>query len=138
MPALLQRLLYLLRRCRHEADLREEIEAHRALRQAAFERDGLSLDEAARASRRALGNTTLSIEDARDVWVLRTIDTAVQDLRTALRGLLKTPGFALAAIVTLGLGIGANTALFSILDSLVLRQLPARDPERLALLSDGS
>jgi predicted permease len=138
MPALLQRLLYLLRRCRHEADLREEIEAHRALRQAAFERDGLSLDEAARASRRALGNTTLSIEDARDVWVLRTIDTAVQDLRTALRGLLKTPGFALAAMVTLGLGIGANTALFSILDSLVLRQLPARDPERLALLSDGS
>ena len=63
----LQRLLHLLRWSRHDADLREEIEAHRALRQDAFERDGLAPDDAARASRRALGSVALAVEDVRDV-----------------------------------------------------------------------
>ena len=138
MSALLRRLMYFLRRSRHDAELREEIEAHRALRQDAFERDGLAPDDAARASRRALGNVALAIDDARDVWTIRTVDSLWQDVRAALRGLRKSPGFALVAIGTLALGIGANTALFSIFSSLILRPLPVRDPGSLALLTNGS
>jgi putative ABC transport system permease protein len=138
MNGLFRRLLYLLRRSRHEADLRAEIEAHRALRQDAFERDGLSREEAARASRRELGNVALAVDDVRDVWAIRTVDSIWQDVRMALRGLRKSPGFALVVIGTLALGIGANTALFSIFSSLILRPLPVRDPGHLAILTNGS
>ena len=138
MNTLFRRLLHLLRWSRHDADLREEIEAHRALRQDALERDGLAPDDAAHASRRALGNVALAVDDARDVWAMRTLDSLWQDVRAALRGLRKSPGFALVAIGTLALGIGANTALFSIFSSLILRPLPVRDPGSLALLTNGS
>jgi len=138
MSALLRRVMFFFRRSRHDADLREEIEAHRAHRQGALEREGLASDAAARASRRAMGNVTLAVEDVRDVWLSRAVDQLWQDIRIAVRGLRKNPGFALVAIATLALGIGANTALFSIFNGLILRPLPVRDPGRLALLLDGS
>jgi putative ABC transport system permease protein len=138
MNTLFRRLLHLLRRSRHDADLREEIEAHRVLRQDALERDGLTPEDAAFASRRALGNVALAVDDVRDVWAIRTVDSLWQDVRAALRGLRKSPGFALVTIGTLALGIGANTALFSIFSSLILRPLPVRDPGSLALLTNGS
>ncbi len=138
MKTVFRRLLHLLRWSRHEADLRADLEAHRALRQDAFERDGLAPEDAAHASRRALGNVALAVDDVRDVWALRSIDSLSQDLRVAVRGLRKSPGFALVAISTFALGIGANTALFSIFSSLILRPLPVRDPASLALLTDGS
>ena len=138
MNTLFRRLLHLLHRSRHEADLRAEIEAHRALRQQAFEREGLAPEDAAQASRRALGNVALAVDGARDVWTIRTVDSVWQDVRAAVRGLRKSPGFALVAIGTLALGIGANTALFSIFSSLILRPLPVRDPGSLALLTNGN
>jgi putative ABC transport system permease protein len=138
MRSLFRRLLHSVRWSRYEADLRADLETHRTLRQDALERAGLAPDAAAHASRRALGNAALAIDDARDVWASRTIDGLWQDVRAALRGLRKSPGFAFVAIATLALGIGANTALFSIFSSLILRPLPVRDPARLALLSDGS
>src|SRR3989304_3386129 len=138
MSALLRRLMYFLGRSRHDADLRDEIEAHRAHRQDALERDGLAPEAAGRASQRAMGNVTLAVEDVRDVWVSGAVDQLWQDIRIAVRGLRKNPGFALVAIGTLALGIGANTALFSIFNGLILRPLPVRDPGRLALLTDGS
>jgi len=138
MITLFQRLLYLLRWSRHGADLREEIETHRSLRQDALERDGLGADRAAHASRRAIGNIPLAIEDARDVWAVRALDHTRQDVRDAVRRLRKSPGFALVTVATLALGIGANTALFSIFNSLIMRPLPVRDPAGLALLLDGS
>jgi putative ABC transport system permease protein len=138
MSALLRRLLYFLRRSHHDADLRDEIESHRAHRQDALAREGLEPDAAAWASRRAMGNLTLAVEDTRDVWAVRALDNIQQDGRAAVRGLRKSPGFAVVAIGTLALGIGANTALFSIFSSLILRPLPVRDPGSLALLTDGS
>jgi putative ABC transport system permease protein len=138
MTKIFRRLRYFCGRSRHDADLREEIEAHRALRQDAFERDGLAPEDAAHASRRALGNVALAVDDARDVWTIRTVDSVWQDVRGALRWLRKSPGFAVVAIGTLALGIGANTALFSIFSSLILRPLPVRDPASLALLTNGS
>jgi hypothetical protein len=130
--------MYFLGRSRHDADLRDEIEAHRAHRRDAFERDGLASDAAAWASLRAMGNVTLAVEDVRDVWASRVVDQLWQDIRIAVRGLRKNPVFALVAIATLALGIGANTALFSIFNGLILRPLPVHDPGRLALLLDGS
>jgi predicted permease len=138
MSTIFRRLRYILTRSRHEADLREEIDAHRALRQDALERDGLAPEDAGPASRRALGNVALAVDDARDVWTSRTLDSLRQDVRAAVRGLRKSPGFAVVAIGTLALGIGANTALFSIFSSLILRPLPVRDPGSLALLTNGS
>jgi putative ABC transport system permease protein len=138
MRTLFRRLRSLIRWSRHSADLRDEIEAHRALRQAALERDGLAPRDAERASRRAMGNVALAVEDAREVWALRALDHTRQDVRDAVRGLRKSPGFALVTIATLALGIGANTALFSIFNSLIMRPLPVRDPGSLALLADGS
>jgi predicted permease len=138
MMTILRRLRYLLGRSRHDADLRAEIEAHRALRQEALEDRGLAPADAADASRRALGNVTLAIEDAREVWTPATVDGLWQDIRVAMRGLWKSPAFALVAVATLALGIGANTALFSIFSSLILRPLPVHDPGSLALLTNGS
>jgi predicted permease len=138
MSTLLRRLRYLLQASRREAELREEIEAHRAHRQDALERNGLAPSEAASLSRHAIGNITLAVEDARDVWAVRAVDHLRQDVRTAIRGLRKSPGFALVTVSTLALGIGANTALFSIFSSLILRPLPVRDPGSLALLTNGS
>ena len=138
MNSLYHWLRQLLGWSRPDDDLREEIETHRSLRQDAMERDGLAPDEAALASRRAMGNVPLAVEEAREIWVVRTVDGLRQDVRVAVRGLRKSPGFAFVAIGTLALGIGANTALFSIFSSLILRPLPVRDPGSLALLTNGS
>ena len=138
MSAFLRRLMYVLGRSRRDADLRDEIEAHRAHHQDALERDGLASDAAAGASRRAMGNVTLAVEDVRDVWLSRAVDQVWQDIRIAVRGLRRNPVFAFVAVATLALGIGANTALFSIFNGLILRPLPVRDPSRLALLLEGS
>ncbi len=138
MNTLFRKLRHVLRGSRHDADLREEIEAHRTLRQAALERDGLGPDDAVQASRRAMGNVTLAVEDARDVWAIRVIDSVRHDVRDAVRGLRKSLGLSAVVIGTLALGIGANTALFSIFNGLILRPLPVRDPGSLALLADGS
>jgi putative ABC transport system permease protein len=129
---MIRRLLYFLRRSRRDTDLREEIETHRALRQTALERDGFAPEDAAWASRRAVGNVTLAVEEARDVWVVRAIDEIWQDVRLALR---RSPSFAFAAVCTFALGIGANTAIFAIVDAALFKPLPYRDPDELVAVS---
>ena len=137
MGTLFRRLWHLVRLSYHDADLNEEMETHRAFRQRQFESQGLTPHEAAERSRRAFGNVPLAREDVRNGWMWPSLDGMWQDMRTVLRGLRKRPGFAAVAIGTLALGIGANTALFSIYNSLLLRTLPVRDSGSLALLDEG-
>ena len=112
-------------------DLREELELHRELTEREFRRAGLDADDAARAATRRLGNPTLAREDARAVWLAPWIESVWQDVRYAARTIRRHPGFALSVAVVMALGIGATTAVFSLVDALLLRDLPVVRPERL-------
>ena len=83
------------------------------------------------AGRRELGNLTLAAESARGVWGWEWLQSLVRDARYALRVLARQPSFAVVAVVSLGLGIGANAAIYSLMDTLLWRQLPVSEPERL-------
>jgi predicted permease len=121
---------------RHTRDreLADELDFHRAM----FERDrtraGLAPEVAARDARRHLGNVAIACEDARAAWTFRWLETWVRDVRIALRGYRRAPGFTVAAVVTLALGLGASTAVFSVVRHVLLAPLPYRDPARLAFV----
>jgi predicted permease len=114
-----------------DAELREEMQAHLNLAIADRIARGESPEAAAAAARRELGNATHFREVAMDVWRRRWLDEARQDVRLALRGFVRNPGFALVAILSLTLGIGANTALFEVVNAVRLRTLPVADPTSL-------
>jgi predicted permease len=134
MRSLLLRVRWALTRRRREAELQEEIEFH--LQEDLDERTacGFTEDESRIAARREFGNRTLVEEDARTAWGWTWLERLGQDVRYAGRMVRRRPGFAAAAIVTLSLGIGANTAVFSILHALLLRSLPVDRPESLVRL----
>jgi predicted permease len=137
MRSLLRRLWYLLRARRAHADLNEELAFHQEMKARELEDEGLPADPARQAARRALGNTSLAHDQVTDVWVPHWLQGITQDFRLGLRTLAATPTVTAAAIVSLALGIGGNTAIFSLINGLILRQLPVRDPGRLVLLTDG-
>ena len=129
-----RRLAYLLRQSRHDADLREEIEAHRALRAAHLEREGLTSRDAADGSRRAIGNVLLARDDVREVW-LGSWPTWWQDIRYGLRTFRRNPAFTIVAVVTLALGIGVNTGIFTVVNALLFRDLCAPAAHELVSIS---
>ena len=134
MGSWLRRLAYVIRRSKHEAELREEMEAHRSLRAAHLEREGLTAQEAADASRRAIGNTLLAREDAREVW-LGSWASCWQDVRYGLRSFHRNPTFTAVAVVTLALGIGVNAGIFTVVNGVLFRDLPAPDAHELVSIS---
>ena len=132
----LRRLRYLVRLQNAEADLREELEFHQAERQRQLERQGVSADEAAQDSRRALGNVTLAREDSRAIWLWPRLESVWQDVVYAIRGLRREPGFTLVAAVALGSAIGLNTSLFTTLNAFLWRPWPVKEPARVVTLID--
>jgi putative ABC transport system permease protein len=130
-----QRLRHALRPDRGETDLARELAAHRALIEEDYRRRGLSPDEARRAAALALGGVEQAKELHRDARSFVWMDDARRDAWQLLRTLNRHRGFAFAAILTLTIGIGANTALFSAFNAVVLRPLPYRDPAALVVIT---
>jgi macrolide transport system ATP-binding/permease protein len=122
------------RRKEREQDLDRELRSHLELETAEQQDGGFSPEEARYAAQRQLGNTTLLKEDMREVWTAKWLDWLTQDVKYALRLFRKAPGFASVVIFTLALGIGANTAIFSIVNALLLKNLPYAHPERMGTI----
>ena len=112
-------------------DLAEEMREHIAEKTEQFMREGMSREDATRAARRAFGNAALIEERGREAWQWPRLESLLADAKFALRQLRRSPGFAVTAVLTLALGIGANTAIFTLVDSIMLRPLPYPQQERL-------
>lgn len=116
---------------RFDQDLAAELETHRAMKESDLVESGLSQPDAHWQTVRELGNTAIARSNARAVWVAPWVDGVLQDARHAFRLLARNRTFTLVASVTLALGIGANSVIFSVLDAALFRPLPYKDPGRL-------
>jgi predicted permease len=125
------RLVALWQRPDREKELDRELEAHLDLEAEEQRESGLSPREARYAAQRAFGNTTLVREDLHAIWQTIWLERLASHIKYAARSLRKNPGFTVVAILTLALGIGANTAIFSAIDALMLRPLPFSSPDQL-------
>jgi hypothetical protein len=138
MQPLLRRVWNLIRQRQLEADLTDEMKFHREMKQRELEQRGVEPTEAGFAAQRQLGSITLAKDNARDVWLPHSPRGLGQDFRLAARSLRATPIVTALAVLSLALGIGANTAIFSLVNSLLLRTLPVPEPQRLALVSTSA
>src|SRR5215475_15872659 len=122
-------LKQIISRRRRYDEIAESIREHLEEKIEDLMEDGLSREEATRKARREFGNVTLIEELSREVWQWPRLETLFQDLRFGARMLLKKPSFTLIAVATLALGIGANTAIFQLIDAVRLRLLPVKAPQ---------
>ena len=127
----------LVRRDRFEREMRDEVRFHIEARAEDLARTGLSPAEAMRRARMEFGTEDAIKDDCRQSRGLRWLDEAANDLRYALRLMRKTPGFTAAAVLSLALGIGANTAIFSFMDAVLLRTVPVESPRDLYFIGHG-
>ena len=127
-----RRLLMLLRGRQFDAHLEQEMRLHRELREQEEIEGGLSPKQARYAAQRRFGNDLVLREESRDVWGWSWLEHFMQDIRYGLRQLRLSPGFTAVAVLSLALGIGANTAIFQLLDAVRLRNLPVPNPQELA------
>src|SRR5262245_5822100 len=134
MRALFRKLSWWLHRRRRERELDEELQFHLEEERDEQRASGLPASQAAWAARRDLGNLTLLREDARALWTWTALEQLAQDLRYGVRTMLKNRAFTALAALSLALGIGANTAIYSFMDSILLRSLPVSDPASLAVV----
>src|SRR5215469_15234663 len=128
----------IFRRRKFNEDLSEEIRLHIEEHTEQLMSDGMSAEEAAREARRAFGNRTLLEERSREVWQWPTLESIGADLRFAVRQVRRSPGFAVIAIATLTLAIGANAVVFGVLNALILRPLNVPQAESLFIIQHGS
>src|SRR5260370_72451 len=135
MSKFFRTLGWLLRRRQKEEELHEELQFHLDEEAEQRQEEDVSTEQARWAARRDLGNIILLQEDTRAMWGWTILDQLVQDARYALRTMGSNRLFTLVAVVSLGLGIGANTAIYTFMDALLLRALPVPDPESLVTLN---
>lgn len=128
------RLRSLLRRDAVERELNDELKYHLEEKTREYVAAGLSAEEAQRRAAREFGGLELAKESCRDTRRVNFLETLVQDVRYGLRVLRKSPGFTTVAILTLSLGIGLNTTLFSVFNAVALKPVPVRDSGRLVRL----
>ncbi|HEX8838141.1 MAG TPA: ABC transporter permease [Candidatus Acidoferrum sp.] len=132
---MLRRLRYWIERARRSEELREEMELHLAERAAELQADGMTAGRARAEARRRFGNVGLKHEESREIWITRFWSELVQDVRYGCRTLTANKAFSALAVLLLALGIGANTAIYSFMESILLRSLPVADPESLVVLN---
>ncbi|MCU1232270.1 MAG: hypothetical protein JWP63_237, partial [Candidatus Solibacter sp.] len=130
----MSRFWRLFRRSKEERVLAEEMRANFEERVDELIERGMARDAATREARRRFGNTTLAAERSRDVWSYPFLENLLHDFRYTVRMLAKNPMFAAVVVLPLALGIGANTAIFTLVDAALLRGLPYRQPDRLVHL----
>jgi predicted permease len=127
----LRRIRMLFRGSRFRKELEEEMRTHRELREQEYMDRGSSPDAARRQATRSFGNPTLLQEKSYDSWGWAWLASLMQDVRYGVRSMFRSPALTIVALLSLALGIGANTAIFSFIDTLMLRSLPVKDPAQL-------
>lgn len=126
-----RRLMFFFRRESFQQELQEEMKFHLEMKARALRDAGVPMAEAAPAAQRQFGNTLQLRENSRAAWGWNAVETVWQDVRYGLRQLYRSPGFTLVAVLTLALGIGVNTAVFTLVDTVMLKSLPVTDPQQL-------
>jgi predicted permease len=133
-----RRLLFYLRRGRFDRELEEELRFHLELKIEQNIKNGMSGEQARYAALREFGNVTLVKEESHAMWAFRSVEALQQDLRYGMRILAKRPVFTAVAVLSLTLGIGVNTAVFSLINAVLLRPLPVKNPNQLVELFTSS
>ena len=132
---LIRRLKYWMESARRSDALREEMELHLAEKAAELQADGMTPERGQAEARRRFGNVGLKQEESREIWITRFWSELVQDVRYGCRTMTANKAFSAVAVLSLALGIGANTAIYSFMESILLRSLPVADPESLVVLN---
>jgi predicted permease len=135
---LARRIGMLLRRRKFDADLDEEMRLHLELRREQQMELGIPAGDARAAAQRRFGNTTRIKEESHMTWGWEWFESLTQDIHYGVRAMLRSPVLTAVALISLALGIGANTAIFSLLDAVMLRSLPVKEPSQLVIVGDGT